>query len=251
MYLNYIFFFITITVFSQPFFNLDIDPVYIDIKTTNDIEPVDFNSISPFLYEAIPDLSHLHPIDRKQKFIALILPAILIEKHKIKKAYNYVLTHFDNMPVNEITKNIYAYCNCDQAYDLLLCLKEQPTSIILAQAAIESGWGTSRFFLEGFNLFGIHSYGKKGEKIQAANASQVYVKKYNSILESISDYLRTLATVNAYSQFRKQRIISDDVHHITNYLTSYSERRQLYIDDIKSIIDFNHFVMYDTLKISN
>ena len=79
----------------------------------------------------------------------------------------------------------------------------------------------------------------------------MYVKKYNSILESISDYLRTLATVNAYSQFRKQRIISDDVHHITNYLTSYSERRQLYIDDIKSIIDFNHFVMYDTLKISN
>ena len=147
MRLNYIFFFLTITVFSQPFFNLDIDPVYIDIKTTNDIEPVDFNSISPFLYEAIPDLSHLHPIDRKQKFIALILPAILIEKHKIKKAYNYVLTHFDNMPVNEITKNIYEYCNCDQAYDLLLCLKEQPTSIILAQAAIESGWGTSRFFL--------------------------------------------------------------------------------------------------------
>ncbi|MBL32049.1 MAG: hypothetical protein CMP62_04930 [Flavobacteriales bacterium] len=246
-----IFIIISCPLFSQSLFKSNLKPLLLDIDNPSDIRSLNMDSLEFWTYNQVPDLSHLSTYNRKQKFIDLILPSILIEKSKIKTAYNYVLDNFDNIYLNKKTESLYHYCNCTTPYELLLCLTEQPNSIIIAQAAIESGWGTSRFFVEGFNLFGIHSYGKNEQSIQATNDSLVYVKKYNSILESISDYLRILATVNVYSEFRKQRVISDDVYKLINYLTSYSERRQLYIDDIKSIIDFNDFVIYDTLKISN
>ena len=133
---------------------------------------------------------------------------------------------------------------------MLLCLSEQPTSIIIAQAAIESGWGTSRFFVEGFNLFGIHSYKSDEPKIKATGSldSDIYVKKYDSISSSIFDYLRTLAKGYAYNNFRKIRAEEVDVTDMIKYLDRYSERRELYINDLKSIIEYNHLMYYDTLE---
>ena len=84
-----------------------------------------------------------------------------------------------------------------------------------------------------------------------ANSSRVYVKKYSSISESISHYLRTLARVGAYSEFRQQRANSKDVKHIINYLINYSERRELYIDDLEEIIEYNQLYRYDNLSINN
>ena len=68
---------------------------------------------------------------------------------------------------------LYDYCNCATIQELYYCLSEQPNSIIIAQAAIESGWGTSRFFLEGFNLFGIHSFYSGDMKIKAEVLRQI------------------------------------------------------------------------------
>ena len=252
MYLKYVILLITVVpVFSQSFFKLDLDPVLINLETANDIRTFDLSKAEFYVYNKIPDLSYLSTQERKIKFINLILPAILIEKQKIKMAYNYVVNNFDNLYLNESTKELYDYCKCKTVSDLLLCLTEQPTSIIIAQAAIESGWGTSRFFLEGFNLFGIHTYDNTNQNMKAHNSSRVYVKKYNSISESISHYLRTLARVDAYSEFRNQRANSKDVKYIINYLINYSERRKLYVDDLESIIEYNKLYRYDSLIINN
>ena len=222
-----------------------------DNNSIDDVVSTIDGDILPILYLNNPNFSELIVSKKKTKFIDFILPAILIEKEKIKKAYNYVLDNFEILHLNSKTKPLYDYCDCDTAYELLLCFTDQPNSIILAQAAIESGWGTSRFFLEGFNLFGMHSLNNDNQHLKAQNSSRVYVKKYSSVSESISHYLRTLARAGAYSEFRKQRANSNDVMHIINYLTNYSERREVYIDDIESIIEYNKLCQYDTFTINH
>ena len=235
---------------SQSFFTHELDLMVISAETVNDIRDIDLSSVEPYVYNKIPDLSSLSPSDRKQKFINLILPSILIEKHKIELAYNYVINNFDSLYFNNETKDLYEYCQCEKREDLLYCLTEQPTSIIIAQAAIESGWGTSRFFLEGYNLFGMHTYRNDHNKIIADNSSLVYVKKYNNMSESISHYLRTLAKVGAYNEFRKKRAQLISVENMIQHLDKYSERRQLYVNDIQTIIEYNNLTRYDSVKIN-
>ena len=248
--IKFIFLITSIPVYSQSLFESPLTPFLLDIENADDIQPFNIDSSELYVYTQVPDLSQLSVHDRKKKFIDLILPSILIEKSKIKTAYNYVLDNFDNIYPNNLTQSLYDYCNCITADELLLCLSEQPTSIIIAQAAIESGWGSSRFFVEGFNLFGIHSYKSDEPKIKATGSldSDIYVKKYDSISSSIFDYLRTLAKGYAYNNFRKIRAEEVDVTDMIKYLDRYSERRELYINDLKLIIEYNHLMYYDTLE---
>ena len=244
-----IFLIISFPVFCQPFFENSTDYMYVDNKDINDIVSIKFDNILPIIYINNPIFEDLTVSEKKSKFIDFILPAILIEKSKIKKAYNYVLNNFDNIYLNEQTKPLYDYCNCNTAEELLVCLTDQPNSIIIAQAAIETGWGTSRFFLEGSNLFGIHSV-NTANSIRALGSHDslpVFVHKYNSILSSISHYLRTLATGYAYSEFRIKRASQDSVINMIPYLKNYSERRDLYVEDIQKLITYNNLSMYDSL----
>ena len=249
--INLLLFVISFPLFSQSLFESKFKPFLLDIDNASDIRTLNLDSLEFWTYNQVPDLSHLSVDNRKQKFIDLILPSILIEKSKIKTAYNYVLDNFDNIYLDEITEPLYAYCNCISRYELLLCLTDHPTSIIIAQAAIESGWGTSRFFVEGFNLFGIHAHKSNEAKIKANGSgdAEIYVKKYNSISSSIFDYLRTLANGYAYNDFRKIRVEPVDVTDMIKYLDHYSERRELYINDLELIIEYNKLVDYDNLEI--
>jgi len=231
--------------FSQSVFDLKTEPIYIDAKTIDDIRNFTLDSIPPYIYTSIPDLSTLDVATRKKKFIQLILPSIIFAKSKIKKAYNNINT--------ESLRFLYHYCNCTSQEEVLMCLSDQPNSIIIAQAAIESGWGTSRFFREGSNLFGIHSYSSNDNKLKAqgSNASSpIFVKKYHDILSSISDYLRTLARHAAYKDFRIQRFKKNNVIDLLKYLIKYSERRELYINDIETVINYNNLFIYDNIKIN-
>ena len=238
-------FFISISLFSQNTPNLNITPIYIHAENVSDIRELNLDSIEPYIYTAIPDLSVLDVNTRKQKFIQLILPAILFEKAKIKKMYSAIN--------DSVIESLYTYCDCTKKQELFYCLSEQPNSIIISQAIIESGWGTSRFFLEGFNLFGIHSYYLDEMTIQAIgsnNSSPVYVKKYNDILSSISHYLRTLARSNAYKDFRKHRFENDSIFNLLLHLKKYSERRELYIKDLRDIIEYNNLSIYDNIEVN-
>tara|TARA_Y100000766_G_C18904218_1_gene604960 strand:+ start:1024 stop:1776 length:753 start_codon:yes stop_codon:yes gene_type:complete len=249
--MNWLFFFISFPLFSQSVFQNSIKNIIIDNKHISDITSVQDGDVAPIIYINNPNFSDLPVSEKKIKFIDFILPAILLEKDKIKKGYNYVLDHFDNTNINDTIQSLYDYCNCDNSYDLLLCLKEQPNSIIIAQAAIESGWGTSRFFLEGNNLFGIHTYNNDVNNLEANNSSLVYVKKYNNISESISHYLRTLAKGYAYENYRVNRLKDITSIELIQELIMYSERRDFYVKDLKSIIDYNNLTIYDHLELKH
>ena len=69
----------------------------------------------------------------------------------------------------------------------------------------------------------------------------------NFILSSVSDYLRILATGDSYIEFRIRRLSADT--NIVMYLTKYSERRELYTNDITSIINYNNLYQYNNLII--
>ena len=69
-------------------------------------------------------------------------------------------------------------------------------------------------------------------------------------MSSVSDYLRTLAKSNAYSEFRIRRFENDGVKKLILYLDKYSIRRELYIKDIQDIIEYNNLFIYDNIEIN-
>ncbi len=130
---------------------------------------------------------------------------------------------------------------------LLLRLNDHPTSIVLAQAAIETGWGSSRFFLEANNAFGVWSYDKNEPRIKASemrDGKAVYVKKYRSLIEAVDDYFITIGR-GPYTDFRKHRATTSNVTNLVNHLDTYSEISDEYVKRLHSVIDTNKLQKYD------
>ncbi len=84
-----------------------------------------------------------------------------------------------------------------------------PTSIIIAMAGIESGWGTSRFSLEGNNLFGIRTWDLESDHMKPKDVpdAKFGLKKYKTKCDSVKDMIRILNTHRAYTEFRVERKI--------------------------------------------
>jgi len=123
-----------------------------------------------------------------------------------------------------------------------------PTSLIIAQAIVESGWGTSKFFQKANNVFGIWSFDKDEKRISASETrgkKRIYLKKYSSIHQSIYDYLLTIGHVSQYKSFREKRLQTQDPFTLVKYLDKYSERGKDYVKDIKNIIKSNQLTKYD------
>ena len=122
-----------------------------------------------------------------------------------------------------------------------------PHSIALIQAAKESGWGTSRFAVEGNNLFGQRCY-ERGCGIaprgRPANAA-FGVARFGSVEASVASYVRNLNTHPKYEPFRelRQMLRAGDKAikglDLAQGLLGYSERGQVYVDEIKSMIRQN------------
>jgi len=132
--------------------------------------------------------------------------------------------------------------------DLLVRLKPHPKSIALAQAAMESGWGTSRLFKIANNAFGVWSFYENEPRVPAyatRNNKQVYLRKYNSVAESIRDYYKIIATVKVFNGFRTKRMVTKNPYTLVKELHKYSERKHVYTKKIASIIKYNKFLKYD------
>ena len=127
-----------------------------------------------------------------------------------------------------------------------------PVSIAVAQAANESGWGTSRFALEGNALFGQWTYSKKGisPKNKDPNASHK-ILQFQILKASVRAYKNNLNTHNAYKEFREVRaqlreegkkIIGLD---LTRYLKNYAAIGEKYVLILEDIIEKNSLTDFD------
>jgi Bax protein len=141
----------------------------------------------------------------------------------------------------------------DEYVELLNRVDIIPPSLALAQAASESGWGTSRFAREGNALFGQWTW---GEGMRPANQrtdtlGDYRVAAFDSTALSAYSYALNLNTGNAYRDLRVRRAdlrrqnqrVSGSA--LAETLLRYSERGQDYVDDLKSIIRVNQLDAVD------
>lgn len=121
-----------------------------------------------------------------------------------------------------------------------------PESIVLAQAAKESGWGTSRFAREGNNLFGQRCYGNDcGISPQGRPNARFGLAQFNSVEDSIESYVLNVNTHPSYEAFREQReALRESGDPVTglalvDQLVNYSERRDEYVEELRALIRQN------------
>ena len=130
--------------------------------------------------------------------------------------------------------------------DLTLRVDVVPVSLVLSQAAEESGWGTSRFAFTGNALFGQWTWGDGiTPKEQRGGKGNYKIAAFDSPLESVQAHARNLNTHSAYREFRRERaglrLAGENIRgrSLVGTLTSYSERGEGYIKTLRDIMRVN------------
>lgn len=225
------------------------------LSSPQDIKIFKTKNIEPISYTNTVSLNKLQVSEKKQKFFYMLLPAILISKQRLKAKRNRVehIINNDNPTAEEIAflDELYETYETSDNQELLSRMKTHPVSIILAQAAIESAWGESRFFKEGNNIFGMWSYNVNEPRIRAKktrNGKAVYVRKYATLSDAIDDYFEVIGR-GAYKNFRKQRDITKDPLKLVEYLVNYCELKEQYTKKLKKFIIANKLEKFDDYKI--
>ena len=199
---------------------------------------------------------------RKELFLQIVLPLILEENNKIrldriklftiiKKSQNSIV---EKKWLNEKYKQYGV--NSKDLSTLKIRMDEIPTSLALAQAAKETGWGTSRFALEGNALFGQWTWSGEGLKPKESDSSEGHkVMKFNILQASVRAYQRNLNTHKSYKDFRKARaeLRSEgkelDSIILSEYLDKYAETGTKYVEILKKIIEQNNLKDFDDAKL--
>lgn len=214
-----------------------------------------------------PDFSSIKdPTKKKAVFIKYMLTAIEIANNEIclekKQIQNLKKAYLRKQAFNKKeTDVLYEYLKyykiekkhsiLDQIKLLELKINTVPTSFVLAQAILESGWGTSRFAKNYNNYFGLHCYSEDcGVKALDAN---VYLEVFNNATDSILGYYHRL---NTGSNFKDFRIIRHKVNSqqlplsaLFDTLENYSEiGSQEYKQRLTSIIKLNNLTQYNSIK---
>lgn len=185
---------------------------------------------------------------KKQNFYKLVVPAVNKVYSELDYRYKTLKNNIDNNNTKSsfVVKYMKKY-KAKNYQDLLKRVKPHPKSIAIAQAAMESGWATSRFTKIANNLFGVWSFNKNEPRVSALKKrgdKTIYVKKYATLADSIRDYYFVLATSRSYSEFRELKMKSDDPYELVKKLEKYSEKRAAYTDELSSVIKFNKLDRY-------
>ena len=131
-----------------------------------------------------------------------------------------------------------------------------PVSIALAQAAKETGWGTSRFAIEGNALYGQWTWSDEGIKPSGADDNTKHkVMKFKILKASVRAYQRNLNTHPSYREFRKARAEQRDFEkklnslELVKYLDKYAETGVKYTEILKKIIEQNSLIDFDDARL--
>ncbi|WP_019620774.1 glucosaminidase domain-containing protein [Amphritea japonica] len=229
--------------------------IYKSLHSPADIIPLS-NPVIPVAYTSVISLKALPVNEKKERFIALLLPAILISKAKLKEQKNQLnqmlaksqLSATDQAWLNQ---KLSAY-RVDSTTKLSQRMIELPNSLILAQAAIETGWGSSRFFIQALNIFGVWSFDPTEKRIMARQQREgkpVYLKRYDSLLGAIDDYQLTLGKGSAYRALRAATQQTQNSLQLLQHLGRYSELGDIYIQRLNTVIRQNNLRQYDDYQL--
>ena len=185
---------------------------------------------------------------KKANFLKYMIPNVISVFNELHKTYLEVEKLISINPSDERILKLRKEYKVKNNNDLLKVLKPHPISIALAQGAMESAWGESRFFTEANNIFGIWSFNKSDKRIAAGSLrgdKTIYLKKYETLDESIRHYYRFISTGRAFREFKTLNYISNDPLLLINKLHRYSEKGKDYVKELRSMINYNKFKKYD------
>ena len=224
---------------------------------------LDIENLSNLSLLSLPkDLSTIEPTSRRKNiFLSSILPLIVNSNLEIlghRKALCDAIKNNDNEKKQEIAKkyNIDLSTVEDLMIDdkLIRHIDAIPISLAMSQAAVESGWGTSRFALQGNALFGQWVWNEsKGIKPKFASDKNAVVRKFETLGGSVKAYLKNLNTHIAYSGMRAKRkrncsqkkLISG--YDLANWMGNYAITRDEYIKTLRLVIKANKLELLDDL----
>jgi len=199
---------------------------------------------------------------RKDFFIQIVLPLIIQENNNIKldRKTLFNIINKNNNSVSEkkwIEKKYKQYGVVSKDLSILkIRMDEIPVSLAIAQAAKETGWGTSRFAQEGNALFGQWTWSGEGLKPKDAEVGEGHkVMKFNVLQASVRAYQRNLNTHSTYEDFRKARAEFRDLNkpldsmELSKYLNKYAETGNQYVDVLQKIIEQNKLKDFDDAKL--
>lgn len=187
---------------------------------------------------------------KKQVFIEVLIPIIDNIKADINKERDYVETLLGKEKLDdkekEYLEEMYSKYNVKSSKvdDLLNKMIIPPTSLILAQASLESGWGRSKVAVEGNNLFGMRSTLKDPTRAVKVGAKDFY-KKYDTIEASVKDYIMTLSRHKSYVHLRGAINSGKDSIELVKLLGNYSEVKNVYEQRLTQIIQKNDLQKHD------
>ena len=199
---------------------------------------------------------------RKELFIQIILPLVIDENNSIKldrmKLFS-ILNKSKNTKTEQVWLNMkfkqYGVVNKDLS-TLKIRMDEVPVSMAIAQAAKETGWGTSRFAQEGNALFGQWTWSGRGIKPADAESDSTHkVMRFKFLQASIKAYQRNLNTHSSYKDFRSARAELRDKRKkldsmiLTEYLDKYAETGKEYVKILQQIIKQNDLKDFDDAKL--
>ncbi len=199
---------------------------------------------------------------RKEFFIQIVLPLILKENNNIRldrKRLFSIINKSNNTDLEKkwLEKKYKQYgIPSKDLSTLKIRMDEVPVSLALAQAAKETGWGTSRFAQEGNALFGQWTWSGEGLKPKDADASQGHkVMKFNVLQASVRAYQRNLNTHSTYKGFRQERAKLRDQGKdldsliLSKFLDQYAETGNQYVEVLQKIIKQNNLQDFDDAKL--
>ena len=199
---------------------------------------------------------------RKDFFIQIVLPLILQENNNIRldrKRLFSIINKSNNTVIEKkwLVKKYKQYGVTSRDLSTLkIRMDEVPVSLALAQAAKETGWGTSRFAQEGNALFGQWTWSGEGLKPKEADENEGHkVMKFNVLQASVRAYQRNLNTHSTYKEFRlaRAKLRDDDLPLdsiiLSEYLNEYAETGEQYVETLKKIIKQNDLKDFDNARL--
>ncbi len=230
---------------------------WVSLEVRNDSVQIGIKS------DELPDFASFSSVEeKKQRFFAFLLPKIRKANERIRSERNTVkrlsasLTHTSDLSEEDLVSlnqlrskyKIKAQSSIEDALrSLMLKIDEIPASLVLAQSANESGWGTSRFATQAKNMFGIWCFREGcGVKPLRREAGRKYeVAKYNTIEESVEAYMLNINSHRAYRELRNIRSTARATDNnlsgiaLAEGLAGYSARGEQYVKEIKQLIRVN------------
>ena len=250
---------------------LAIEPQNIEVSTTRALDrvfssvqydwpPTTERTVPPIILSELPDdfAEGITPTDRQDLFLRALLPIVLIENRRIREQRELAQWLLEDEPPTEdspmhdwlmqLAKELRVRGDFNDPKvqtKILERLDEIPPALALSQAALESGWGTSRFALEGNSLFGQWTFQtSEGLEPSERNSDANHlVASFPNLRASVRAYMHNLNIGHAYSEFRKARAIAranGDIpiaYNLAGYLQRYSERGEEYVDELRRMIN--------------